>query len=476
MSWRWLTRVGLLAGLILSLFAVPSVGVAKDLAPSQAQATSSVPGTYSSSITVLNPSTNASSANVSVLFYDATGTLATTATWPTPVAPGGTAFWYVPNVAGLTAGMAYSAVVQSDQQVYATVNSSSVNPTTGEGYDGIDAGTGLSTSAYVPSVFQAYYGFTSTIVAQNASASALSNVTVTLNGASSKGAVSFTTTGVTIQPNASYTWDLASYATNLGSSFSGAATVNAGGNIAVISNNYTPSPLSVQTSYLYSSVNAFIPTAGNTTFFVPGLYQNYHGFIAALHVANADSVTNNVRVTYSNGSQQTASVGVGSSALFYLPNDAALPQGWLGSATVTSDNGKKLLATVDIQATGAAGVGLATYAGFASGTTNVYASGLYKAYHGFNSSLTIQNVDPTNTAPAGTVTVTFSDGHIDHNPTALSPGQSWQIYVPNESFLATGFNGGATVVSPSAKIVGLVNTSGDPTVDQLFSSNAFGSN
>src|SRR5258708_39969057 len=124
-----LTRLGLLAGLVVSMFAAPSVGVAKSLTPTQAQATSAVPGTFSSSITVLNPTTSPGVANISVEFFDLSGTLITTTT-PIPTSPGGTAFWYVPNISGLPAGAAYSAVVLADQQVYATVNSSSANPTT----------------------------------------------------------------------------------------------------------------------------------------------------------------------------------------------------------------------------------------------------------------------------------------------------------------------------------------------------------
>lgn len=456
--------------LVLGLAAVTSVGGEVPSNRAEAMTLQTVPGTFVSAITVLNPKTNSSAANVSVLFYDQGGNLITTVNAPSPVPPGGTFFQYVPNISGLQSGV-YSAVVQSDQQVYATVNLNTLAGTTpemGESYNGTLA---AAPQAYVPSVLRNYFGFTSTVTVQNAGGSA-ANVTVNIVGTGSNGAVNYTTPAQTIKPNASYTWDLASIA-NLGDNFNGAATVNGGGqNVAVISNTYTPNTSSTQPNYLFSSGNGF--SAGSTKAYVPGLYKYYYGFYSALLIQNVDpSGPANVTVKYSNGATDSVTnLAYGASKLFFTPNNPGLPNGWQGSATITSTNGKKILATVNVQGTPGtpSGVGLASYSGFSAGSNTVFAPGLLKSYHGFNTALTIQNVD---SVPA-TITVTYSNGASDP-PATLQPGQSKLYYQPNESVLPAGFNGGATVVSTGGKIVGLINIQGDPAADQLFSTNAFGS-
>ena len=72
--------------------------------------------------------------------------------------------------------------------------------------------------------------------------------------------------------------------------------------------------------------------------------------------------------------------------------------------------------------------------------------------------------------------MTYSDGTSQTNPSSLTTGQSWLIYQPNVTGLTNAFSGGATVVSTTAKIVGVVSVGGASNVDQLFSTNAFGSN
>ena len=113
-------------------------------------------------------------------------------------------------------------MVSADQQVYATVDLGSSNPTTGETYNGVDS-TLVASTASVPSVFQSYYGFNSNIVVQNTNPTTTNSVTVTFIGQSSNGAVNFTTSPATVIPaSSSFTFDLASYAAQLGNQFTGA--------------------------------------------------------------------------------------------------------------------------------------------------------------------------------------------------------------------------------------------------------------
>jgi len=460
-----LARLGLALSLGAALLAALSLGGEGSPGRAEAMSLQAVPGTFVSAITVLNPATNSASATVSIQFFDSSGNVVTTLNVPSPIPPGGTFFQYVPGISGLPPGT-YSAVVNSDQPVYATVNLNSSNPTTGESYNGVNQ---AGASVYVPSVLNGYYGFNSVVVAQNAGSSSAS-VTLKLVGKSSLGSVNYTTPAQTIGVNASFSWDLASLASNIGTGFTGAATVNGNGqNVAVVANVYTPSITAQTPNYLFGSGNGF--ASGSAQAFIPGLYKNYYGFVSALLVQNIDpSQTATVQVKYSNNATDSASIPPGGSALFYTPGNNQLPNGWQGSATVTSTGGQQILASVNVQASGQAGTGLATYNGFTSGTNTVFAPGLLKSYYGFNSALTIQNVD---TQPA-TVTVKYSNGASD-SPVVLQPGQSKLFYQPGESALPNGFNGGATITSQGGKIVGLINIQGATNADQLFSTNAFGS-
>lgn len=453
---RRLTK-GIVAAGLLAVLTIGTLGAPRR---AEAQAAQLLPGTWVSSITVLNPSTNGT-ADVSVTFYDQSGNPVATVNNPS-VAPGTTAFWYVPNVPGLPPGQIYSAVVSSNQQVYATVNLSSSNPTTAESYDGIN-GTGVGSTFYIASVLRNYYGFTSNIVVQNTSGSTANNVTVNLVG-------SGTSDSITLPPipaNASYTLDLGTR-TELPNGFNGGATIQGNGaSLAVITNAYVPTLTSQTPNYLFLSTNG--APAGAPQAYIPGLYKNYYGFVSALIVQDVDPLNAaNVVVSYGNGATDSWTIPPGASHVFYTPNNPNLPNGWQGPATVTAVNGVNILTQVNIQATGQAGIGMAAYNGFTAGTNTVYAPGLLNNYYGSSSALTVQNVD---TIPAN-VTLTYSNGKVE--TVMIPPGQSHLFYQPNEG-LPQGFNGGATIVSSGGKIVGLINIQGSKTADQLYSTNAFGS-
>src|SRR6185437_13231698 len=182
-----------------ALLAALSLGGEGSPGRAEAMSLQAVPGTFVSAITVLNPATNSASATVSIQFFDSSGNVVTTLNVPSPIPPGGTFFQYVPGISGLPPGT-YSAVVNSDQPVYATVNLNSSNPTTGESYNGVNQ---AGASVYVPSVLNGYYGFNSVVVAQNAGSSSAS-VTLKLVGKSSLGSVNYTTPAQTIGVNASF--------------------------------------------------------------------------------------------------------------------------------------------------------------------------------------------------------------------------------------------------------------------------------
>ena len=490
-QFRWVTRLALAVGIVGALVAAPSLGGSRTLKGAEAMSVQKVPGTWGSSISVLNPSTNTASANITVDFYSpAGGAPAMTVQTGSPLnpaapAPGGTAFWFVPNIVGLPQNQTYSAVVSADVQVFATVNLNTMANTTpqmGEEYNGVDASQ-VATQVFVPTLQRTYFGFTSNVVIQNTDSTA-ATVNMTITGVGSNGSVSVPVSpALSIPANSSVTVDMTDYPA-LGNSFNGGATINAGTNhIAAIVNDYTPLPLSGgQVNSLFSSDNAVAAGSGSSTVYVPSVSNNYYGFFTALVVQNVDTAPANVVVTYSNGTVDnmflTTTLAVGQSHLFFTPN-SGVPVGFQGSATVTSPNSKLLLATVNIQGTPGSkgGIGLSSYDAFGAGGHTVLAPGLAKHYYGYTSDLAIQNVGSV-AIPANGLTITYVSSVngatvVEHNPGSIPPGGQYNSFQGNDTLLGDSFNGGATVVSSGSPIVGIASLSGVPTADQLFTTNAF---
>lgn len=89
---------------------------------------------------------------------------------------------------------------------------------------------------------------------------------------------------------------------------------------------------------------------GSTTIDIPSLFNNYYNWYASMNIQNVDTAAANITVTYSYGGSDTfTNVAPGASReIFY--GQAKYPSGNTNgkfSATVTSPNGKKLVAIVN---------------------------------------------------------------------------------------------------------------------------------
>jgi hypothetical protein len=395
-----------------------------------------VPGNFISSLTLQNPTQT--DAIAAVDFVASNGSKALVNPVVVAVPAQGTALVYVPNVPGLADGR-YSAVVDSTQPVFTIANLLSSNPTTAASYNGFnlaDAGT----SFYVPSVYKNYVGlYTSTIVVQNTDATGAANVTIRYKDGNGNDAATET---ASIPANASVTFDQAN-AGSLPVGFVGSAVVTSDRNVGATFN--VSDPVNNQ----FSSSNGF--KDGGTIGYLPVVYNNYSSdqWITSFVVQNVDTTDAEILVTYSDGRTASASIRPGSSRLYYQGNDGS-PAGFNGSAVVTSTNGKKIVAVANIRN----GQGnLSAYNGFTTGTKTVNLPVVYNNYSslGWTTSFTVQNVDQVPTD----LTVSFSDNTVKTYRN-LQPGQSALFYQPNDG-LVNGFNGGVTVTSSAAKVVGVVN-------------------
>jgi hypothetical protein len=408
-----------------------------DLAPSVALARESqaIPGVFNSSLTLQNPT--GTDAIAAVNFVGGNGVPALANPLSVTVPGNGSALVYVPNVAGLADGR-YSAVVDSTAPLYMIANLVSSGPTTSASYNGFTAAD-AGTSFYVPSVYKSYVGlYTSTITVQNSDPTTAATVTVTYKDGNGNDSAS---ERATIPPNASVTFDQAN--SPLQPDFVGSAVVtsdrNVGATFAV------SDPINQQ----FSGSNGF--KDGATIAYLPVVYNSYSSdlWITSFLIQNVDAADAAVTVTYSDGRTSNATIKPGASKLYYQGNDGT-PAGFSGSAVVTSTNGHKIVAIANIR--NQAG-NLSAYNGFTDGTKAVNLPVIYNNYSslGWTTSFTIQNVDtvPTN------LTVTFSNG-TTVTRTNLVPGKSELFYQPNDG-LPNGFNGGVSVASSQAKVVGVVN-------------------
>jgi len=77
--------------------------------------------------------------------------------------------------------------------------------------------------------------------------------------------------------------------------------------------------------------------SGSTASFAPIVLKRYHGYSSSITCQNIGTESTNITVTYSNGVVETRNdVAPNGTALFYQPNNASLPDGFNGSATITA--------------------------------------------------------------------------------------------------------------------------------------------
>jgi hypothetical protein len=394
------------------------------------------PGVFTSSLTLQNPTGGDAIAAVNFVAGNGAPALANPLSITVPA--NGSALIYVPNVANLGDGR-YSAVVDSTVPLFMIANLLSTGPTTAASYNGFSAAD-AGTSFYVPSVYKNYVDlYTSMITVQNADAANPATVTVTYKDGN--GSVAATETG-TIQPNAALTFDQAN-TPGMPVGFVGSAVVTSDRSVGAIF--AVSDPVNQQFSASNGSKD------GATIAYVPVVYNAYSAdqWITSFLVQNVDAADATIEVTYSDGRTGTATIKPGASKLYYQGSDGT-PVNFNGSAVVKSTNGRKIVAIANIR--NQAG-NLSAYNGFTTGTKVVNLPVIYNNYSslGWTTSFTIQNVDtvPTN------LTVTFSNGQTKTMQNLL-PGASALFYQPNDA-LPDGFNGGVTVTSSQAKVVGVVN-------------------
>lgn len=247
---------------------------------------------------------------------------------------------------------------------------------------------------------------------------------------------------------------------------SGQYSVVVSSDVQILASVNTASTSSTSAPWTAFAYDGFDSSQAGTNLYFPGNYNNYFNFFSELVIQNTDpSVTANLTATFrnQNGGVIASNVSLGSvapnaSRTISMSSISGLPSGSSGlfGAIVTSTENVNLVGVANIWRTTPT-AGTASYSGFTSGSTQLYAPSLLNNYYGFNTAITVQNVDPTNNAIG---TLTYSNGTTES--INLAPGAAIAYFQPNNANLPSGNSGGllaAKVEVTQGSVVGLVSQS-----------------
>ncbi|MFV2043819.1 MAG: hypothetical protein ACC700_11370 [Anaerolineales bacterium] len=199
-----------------------------------------------------------------------------------------------------------------------------------------------------------------------------------------------------------------------------------------------------------------------TTWYAPGVYDNYYDFYSNIVVQNATGSTVDITVDYYAAgsaspvhSETQTNVPAYASANFEQEGLSQLSQNVTYSAKITGTG--NIAPIVNLYGRGAVDNQLYSYNPVSSGATKVYAPVIMNNYYGYNTALTVQNNGTATTS----VTITYGTGQIWSGD--VGANASVAFYTP-ASGVPAGSLTGAVIESTSAgsgaqPIVALVNES-----------------
>jgi hypothetical protein len=198
-----------------------------------------------------------------------------------------------------------------------------------------------------------------------------------------------------------------------------------------------------------------------TAWFAPAVYRNYYSYYSNIIAQNATSSPIDVTVSiYEAGNSSPVSVETlnnvpaFSSAVFEQSGNGDLVANKAYSARIEGTGA--IAAVVNIYGSGSSGQQLYSYNPFGGGSTESYAPVIMNNYYGYNTALTVQNVDDTETA---NVKVTYSNGMIETQ--LIGPGAS-HVFLNFAGPLPAGntlYSAKVESTTGSVPIVAMVNES-----------------
>lgn len=340
-------------------------------------------GGYKSALYVQNLDP-ASSANLTIQFYDANGSL--TCTFNDTIARQASKGYWLPSLDCLGASWVGGAVITSGGQHLAAIG----RPHIGSeilAYSGFSAG---SLMAYVPMLFKdAFAGsYDAALYIQNVDPANTANVTMKYYDTS--GSLTCTQTD-TIAPRASKGYWLPSLSC-LGTSWVGAVEITSSRNIVAVARPHINAQITTYNGFRQGSSAAYIPamtknvTEGSKTI-------NSAFYIQNIDTSNSATVT--MKYFAQNGTEtctDTDTIQPLSSKGYWLPSLSCLGASWEGSVQITS--------TQNIVAVGRPHIGteITTFNAGSTGSTTLYLPMLFKwAFSStYNSTIFLTNTSAAN--------------------------------------------------------------------------------
>lgn len=405
----------------------------------------SAQGVWNTGIDVQNIS--ASAGTVVVEFYRSDGSSA--GSLSKAISAWGGLNFYLPSESSPPSGGQYSAVVSADVAIAAVASNAN--------YDlgGADMYLGTASPQPTLSFPLVYRNHTSgkwntKLIIQNASSSPQ---TVTLNLYSAGETSPDATDTATIQGFASHTFDISATKYAAFGPY-GSATVSGSAPLAGVADNIR-NPGTGAVNVLDTSYRAFVASQQGQSVVAPLVYKNYNLWTSGINVSNMGSSSTTVMVTYKNanpnisGGPWTESLTLAGNAMgvFYTPNNANLPNGFYGSAELSSSTTDivVVVASQRYRTDGAQGV---AYEG--SLPTDATACVSLPVTHNRTTWKTGINILNMGSSPAQ-ITINYyssAPGIANASQNVTIPANSpLTVYMPSPSVTTVGFYGAANVQS-----------------------------
>jgi hypothetical protein len=433
-------------------------------------------GTWVSGVTVAN--LESTTATVHIDFYTSLGAVALSFDGGT-IGGNSAKTWYLPSaISSLPSPFIGSAVVSSDKQIAAIVNTqlpSGTNP------QRVGTSTGVSTAQAAPTMYatqllKAAGGWNSYCAVQN---TASSSASVTGSYYNASGTMVYSRVA-SIPGYASALFDQQTETgLTAGQQYSAKFVSDAAHPLAVVCNFYNAgADATAGADMQFHSYNGM--GTGAQKLFLPRVVKNYYNYQSGLKVQNVGTAALAVKVTYNFGGtsyeQTSPSFGPGQSWGPYMGSPAQLPAAMAavsgsGSAVVevvSPTAAKLIIATVnEDNRVSPSGRGV-TYEGALAtdGKSTLVFPQVTSEYYGYSSGIQVQKVE----AGTSNCTVNFSAsgavGAFQQVPsvTLTDASPSYSLFAPSASGMVAGiandnYNGAVTVNCTGAKIVGIANLS-----------------
>ena len=264
----------------------------------------------------------------------------------------------------------------------------------------------------------------------------------------------------------------------LPTTFLGSVIVTSSTPLACNINTQTTGNGTSSNPFRMATASGFDNNETGTTMYVPQVEKLLAGsWSTYIAVQNASTSSVNVSVTYRDrfgaaipAATENATIPAFSNNVFYQTDNANLPSGFLGAATVTGTGNIAVVVNMYNSGTNYSNSQFQSYDGFASGNITLLVPRFVRRFYGYNGGMSIQNIGTNPTTV--TISFTFAGATYTYTSPTIQAGAALALYSTNISQLAPvdslpmGQRFGSAVITSNAgePIIAIVNEDnrGDP--------------